>query len=474
MDHSPSRAGGDAGFALLEAVVSAALLAIVALAILSGIDGSSRSAARERSRSVAATLAEQDQERMRAMSADSLTDYNPAPVVKTVDKVNYKVTSTSEWITDETGGTTSCTNNGKQVNYLKISSTVESTIIGKQTKPVTLTSLVAPPVSKAEGTLAVQVNNRDNNGVEGIVVTAKAKSTGTTYGPEKTNAVGCAIFLNLPVDTYTVFISDTTGVDGFGNNPGQKGVDVLNGTVQVVNMRWDQAAWVDWSVQTFNPWSTAIGGVSSKATITNSTVQGVSTVNGDEPTLFRTFGTSPKRAQPLFPFKSQYSFFAGTCDQENPAQMVDSPIADYFTGHIGAVATNPNLGSIVTMFQPPVGLRFKTSTGYLSNSNVVVKASLVPRPGDTTPCSETDTLSIYKNGTNDGYLSQSSSAYDPGMAFGTWDVCARTGTSPSKKYWYGRIYNTDTNGQVLADATLTSGGLPAVWPPDDNGNAVCG
>src|SRR4051794_4182027 len=253
MDHSPSRAG-DAGFALIEAVISAIVLAVVALAVLSGIDSSIHSASRERSRSVASTLAEQDQERMRAMSADDLADMASLTRTVRVASNNYTVTSTSEWIRDDTGGTVSCTNNSAQVDYLRIATTVKSNTVGRQINPVTMSSLVAPPVGKTKGTLAVQVNNRDSVGISGLDV-ALTSSTGAAIPSETTNELGCAIFTRIPVDTYTIVLNRAGWVDTFGRNPGTAGANVVNNTVQVVNMKFDRAASVTWSVTTTDPWS---------------------------------------------------------------------------------------------------------------------------------------------------------------------------------------------------------------------------
>ena len=62
----------ESGFALIEVIVAAAVLAIVALAVLSGIDAASSTSAREKARAVAASLAEQDQERLRAMTYEQI------------------------------------------------------------------------------------------------------------------------------------------------------------------------------------------------------------------------------------------------------------------------------------------------------------------------------------------------------------------------------------------------------------------
>jgi type II secretory pathway pseudopilin PulG len=53
----------ESGFAVIEVIVSAAVLAIVALAVLSGMDGASFSSAREKARAVAGSLAERKRKR---------------------------------------------------------------------------------------------------------------------------------------------------------------------------------------------------------------------------------------------------------------------------------------------------------------------------------------------------------------------------------------------------------------------------
>ena len=94
----------EAGFALLEVVVSAAVFAVVAVAVLAGIDGAQSSTGREKSRSVAANLAERDQERMRAMQVDTLADYT-LTATENVDGNAFTIVSTGEWVRDDTGGT---------------------------------------------------------------------------------------------------------------------------------------------------------------------------------------------------------------------------------------------------------------------------------------------------------------------------------------------------------------------------------
>src|SRR4051794_35287774 len=121
------------GFALIEVIVSAAVLALVALAVLSGIDASAGSSAREKARAVASSLAEQDQERMRSMNVDQLLAIpaiNKGVQTIPIDGVAYTVTSNAEWITDDQGGTPACGNSSNRSEYMHITTTVTSTIVG--------------------------------------------------------------------------------------------------------------------------------------------------------------------------------------------------------------------------------------------------------------------------------------------------------------------------------------------------------
>jgi type II secretory pathway pseudopilin PulG len=443
---------GDHGFALIETLVSAVMLAVVSLAVLSGIDGASGSAARERSRSVAASLAEQDQERMRAMSASQLTDYAPGARTVRVDQIDYEVVSRSEWIRDDTGGTTSCTNNSAQVDYLRISTEVRSNVVGTNIEPVSMASLVAPPVSNARGTLGVQVNDRNNVGIAGKTVQAKAAGGGTFT--EQTNELGCAIFSRIPVDHYVLSLTETGGVDPFGNPDASTGADVLNGTVQLVTIKYDGAATVNWSVRTNDPYS--------GAAITPSHVTKVSAVNGEERDLLRQFTASP--ATSLFPFLMPYSFFTGGCAHSNPATAIVPADPDYFETNIGAVATEPNQLHAVEIYQPPLAVRVRYSTtagtyvgnGLATNNWVGATAIATLRPDatDDTPCRESYTLmATTRPDGSKGYLSHTSPGYDPGLPYGVYDVCVMV-RNDSNRRRYTSTYHTVDNRKIGGAAAI--------------------
>src|SRR4051794_5396669 len=191
------------GFALIEVIVSAAVLALVALAVLSGVDAAAGSSAREKARAVAANLAEQDQERLRSLSVDTLKAVPQVPAIS-VDGAVYKIKSEAVWITDDKGGTPACGNSTNRSEYLHITTTVTSTIVGSsRVPPVKIDSLYSPNVgySQTHGTLGVKVLNRNDAPVVGLAVTVD-----NGLGTQNTDQNGCVWWRSVPVKSYTATI----------------------------------------------------------------------------------------------------------------------------------------------------------------------------------------------------------------------------------------------------------------------------
>ena len=266
------RISDDRGFAMVEAIVAAMLLVMVALGVLKGLDTAQQSSGREKARSTAAALTEQDQERLRSFRAVDLANYDETRTV-TVNNVDYTVQSQVDWVRDSTGGTQSCNNSATQADYMRITSTTTSNLVNTPIAPITQSSLVAPPVGAFganQGTLGVQVNGRDGTGMEDVMVTI----TGPTTVTNPTNSAGCAIFAYVPVGAYTASVDSHGWVDKGGNQSASVGATVSNGTVNVKNLDYDQAASVDGIFDT-----ETLGGATVPATTTQ-----LSAANGGVPT----------------------------------------------------------------------------------------------------------------------------------------------------------------------------------------------
>jgi Tfp pilus assembly protein PilV len=292
----------EAGWALLETMFAAVLLVVIALAVMGSLDVASRTSAANKGRSVASALAEQDQERMRAMSIDQLSNYH-ATSPQTVGGVAYTVDSRSEWLRDSTGSPASCSDTG-QADYLRISSTVTSNVVGKDTQPVVVRGIVAPPVGSLgpnQGTLAVKVVDRNAAPVSGRQVTL----TGTRSLTDVTNSLGCAVFGYIPAGSgtsYTVQLNSTGWVDQDDNQISTASPNVTPGSVTPVQMTYDQAGSIQVDLR------------DSGGAAPNPTPTLVSINNSLWPTPGARRLPSTTLTN-LFPFAtSPYSVYAGSCN----------------------------------------------------------------------------------------------------------------------------------------------------------------
>jgi Tfp pilus assembly protein PilV len=225
---------------MIEAVAAAALLVVIVLGVLKGLDTANQSSGREKARAVAAALTEQDQERLRSFRAVDLANYDTTRDV-TVNNIKYTIESKAEWVRDSTGGTESCNNSASQADYMRIVSKTTSGFVTAPIPPITMASLVAAPIgafSANQGTLGVQVNDRDGVGVPGLTVSI----TGPANLDNPTNAVGCAIFAYVPAGSYTITLNQAGSVDPAGRTISTKATTVTAGGVSIEPLSYDEAS----------------------------------------------------------------------------------------------------------------------------------------------------------------------------------------------------------------------------------------
>jgi Tfp pilus assembly protein PilV len=407
----------ESGFALIETLVGAVLLVVIALATLSGVDRAQKTSQIGKARSVAATLAEQDQERLRSMPATALSNYHPPARQATVGSVTYDVASRADWVRDSSGGTQSCTSDSTQSDYLKITSTVTSKVVGSDIRPVALSSLVAPPVGAFganQGTLAVKVTGGQDQPIVGLLVSI----TGATSLSDVTNESGCAIFGYIPAGPYHVLLNQSGWVDPSGVTPVDVTQTVSAGSVTVQSLRYDRGGKVSVSFDTL------VGGTPSpsrgwSATGSNSGVPG----NG----MRTTPGTAlpqPSRGVDvanLFPFTTGYGMYSGGCAGANPVTAI--PNASWFSGAgAGSFVVVPAGGNpAVVVRQPPLTLLVKNLLLPVPNANIVLTPQdplCSVKPALTTDAAGRATKPSFDFGAPAGVV-----AYDPGVPFGKYNYC---------------------------------------------------
>src|SRR5918998_4834304 len=229
---------------LIGVMVGSVVLALATTAILSGIDGAQGTGARNKARSVAAALAEQDQERMRTMRVSDLAGYSQIRTVE-VRGVDYTVKSSASWAV-ESGGAISCSNTSKTSANIRILSEVTSPLTRGTVDQVSLVTPPAGTFAPGEGRAIVKVVNHMQVPIQGAAVrlTGPATFTGTT------NSLGCVVFEFIPIGNYTAEVSGLGLVDWQGTTTPTKALGVAQSQSTLVEFEMGVAARINATFET--------------------------------------------------------------------------------------------------------------------------------------------------------------------------------------------------------------------------------
>ena len=351
-----ARMRGQEGYGLIEVLVSALLVALIAVGVLSGFDSASATSGMERQRAVAAGLAQQDQEQLRALKASDLTTLSATPVDQTVGGTTYHVAHTATWVDDSVSGG-SCSASSV-AGFMKVTSTV--TWDNMHVAPLALASLISPPLSAlgpTEGSLTVNVTNAAGNGVSGATVTLSG--AGTASGT--TDSTGCAKWGLLPAGTYTVTVSKPGYVDPQGNATATATTSVVGSTTNAVGVSYDQAGTV--TVQ----FDTKVAGKSTVlAPPTNPQFADLATASNGSTVVRGTFNTWVNAITfSLYPYSSPYTFYAGDCQGAVPNYGGN-------TGTLVTATVTPGSSQSVTVRAPNLDVTTKNNNTVTNGMHVVI------------------------------------------------------------------------------------------------------
>jgi type II secretory pathway pseudopilin PulG len=201
-------ARSDAGFTLIEVLVSALMVVLIGSATATALISGSHSSGSQRLRSQADELAQQDQERLKGISDQQLNGLNQvAARLAQLDGTSFTITSTATYLSS-TGGS-SCSSTTGDTAYYKILSDVSWT--SNRLSDVKEESVIARPVG---GNLLIQVTDETNAGLQGATVS----TTGPSVQSAVTDSLGCATFSGLVAGNYTVTVTDPGYIDQTGSN----------------------------------------------------------------------------------------------------------------------------------------------------------------------------------------------------------------------------------------------------------------
>jgi type II secretory pathway pseudopilin PulG len=424
---------GQAGSMLIEVMVGAILVVMTSAAILDGLGGAQDTGQRNKARSVSASLAQEDQERMRAMPIDDLSNYHDSRTVS-VATAPYTVDSRADWVRDSTG-VVSCTNDSTQAQYLEITSTVTSHV--QQNPPVTEQSLVSPPrgtFDSSTGTAAVQVVDRDGNPIAGV----RVDMTGPDNLSDTTNDAGCVVFGYVQTGPWNVQVSSLGLVGSDGSSPYSSGIGIVAGSTVLKQIQLDQPSSIVGTFQTLPAGaSTPVAATSPTMTVNNAKLPSPG---------WKTFNASPSPAatitgNSLFPFKDGYGVYAGSCASANPAAWDNDYFSTTPTGKAAFVVPTPGQTSAVTVRMPALNLQVKSAAGVV-----------VPNPHIVLKNADTD-CTLYNGPQPSNALG---GLANPGLPFGEYVVCADDGAG--HMFQTPKIPDTDPAGTGVQTITLPATG----------------
>jgi Tfp pilus assembly protein PilV len=416
----------EAGFGLVEVLVSSLLLAVLAIGLLAQIDGPAALSGANKARSTAAALAQQDQERLRALKSTTLSNYD-ATRAATLGRVTYTVKSKGVWVSDASS-TESCTSNDAQAHYLKITSTVTWPSIGAG-KPVKAVSLVAPSASLAAntGNLAVQLTTPAGAPIADLPVTVAPGAVTVA-----TNSAGCAFFPLLAIGAYQATFGGGGLVDPSGASSVSLNGSVVSGATTTLSDSLGQAAQASVTFDTKVGAAAAVPAQSTTVTIVNSGMP----APGSRTSTFASLQTAISLTN-VYPFTSGYGAYAGTCSAANPTQYNSSYYTQNPTRYLNVT---PGGSGSVTVREPALNVTVKRSGSAYANAHAVVTAT-------GSGC----TNRVVMSSSSSGVLVMGAAPYQaPAMPFGTYSVCADDGTRQASV----TVSNTDPSGNQAANTVL--------------------
>ncbi len=204
-----ARLASQRGFTLIEVLVSALITTLIATAVAGALITNTDIIANQNGRAQAETLAEQDQERLKGLSAEQLDNLNQTYTAK-AGGTSYTVTSKAWYLSTSNGQ--SCTSaGGASATYFKTISTVtHSNAAGTTQTLATDESVISPD---AGGSLLVQFHDQTASPLAGVSLSAS--------GPENdagtSDSSGCVIFSGLDSGSYNLTYTDIGYVDPNGN-----------------------------------------------------------------------------------------------------------------------------------------------------------------------------------------------------------------------------------------------------------------
>lgn len=391
----------EAGFALLEVIVSAAIVALVSAGTFGLLQTMTRASGEQRHDSQAFALAQEDQARLRSMQLVALSNLSESRTLA-LGGTTFTIRSTGVFVNNKTSSV-SCLGADISADYAQVTSVVSSPDMVSNEKAV-LRSIVSPTnnsIDSNNGTLTVAVTTEQGTPKAGLDLKVGIYSA-------KTNIEGCATFPNLAQGSQTLeSFGEGAGLVSPNSNYVEKTLaGVGAGSAKMTKLIYDTPGSIPVKFKY------RVGSGSTFKPATGDSVVAFHSVMKEAKVSWTLDGTRQPTvsAFPLFPFTSPYSLYAGSCSSAKPAESAMA----------SAIVPAGKASAPVEVQMPALEVIVKEGVKALKGAKVTItdknckdlKSNYVKRVYTTN--------SLGKQFTP-GSLTEE---VEPGIPWGTYEVCA--------------------------------------------------
>jgi Tfp pilus assembly protein PilV len=398
----PEMPPAEAGFALIEVLVSAVVIVVVSAGTFGLLQAMTRASGEQRHGSQAFAIAQEDQARLRSMQLIALSHLDESRTV-TLAGTTFTVRSTGVFVNNKTTSV-SCVGEDISADYAQVTSVVTWPGMASSEKSV-LRSIVSPSnnsIDSTHGTLTASVTNEKGEPKAGVDLKAGIYSA-------ETNAEGCATFPDLPQGSQTL---ESNGEDAKLVSPNSIYVEktqagVGAGATKTTKLIYDSPGTIPVKFKY------RVGSTTEFKPSSADSVVAFHSVMKEAKVLWTLDGTRQPvvEAFPLFPFTSSYSVYAGSCTANNPGTGA---------GQGSAVVPAGKASGSVELQLPALEVTVKEGSKAIKGAKVTItdksckdpKGNLVKR--------------IYTTNLEGKQFTTASptEATEPGIPWGSYEVCA--------------------------------------------------
>lgn len=445
-------ASNDTGLTMAEVIVALFVFTVFILGLGYSLLSMTRLVSDSGNREVAASLASQEIDRVRAIP--DAFDVLSSTTTQTVNGITYKIKRVAGWVT-ASGSTASCGSGGGNLQDKAVDVQVTWPSQYMLTSAIRSTTILAPTTrinDPSFGTIIVSVLGADGAGRPGVTVTVTADSGSTGVSPgavDSTDVTGCSYVLKVVPGAYHVTVSTASYVDIRQQTSPSYAVVVPAGGSQTAPFSYDARA-------TFN-----VAYASNYTGTGTVKLPAALATNFMSTTGLALLTTTTPTVQYLYPFTDGYSTIAGNyADASSPNQCASVDPLLWPAGQVNGVnlaaGARPKT-AVAAGSAGPIGVQMgviQATWPAVSATSITIKNAAAPAgtgdPDCATPASYDYSFATTPAAGTAVYLA---------VPFGSWQVYSKLASTltilPS-----GNVTNA-TQGEVTGNIITLDPRIPS-------------